>query len=87
MSDAKRIKMYAIVAAIGIGILAVTLTGGLYSAKVQTANGNSIVTSNDNCLPRGKIHGIDSVGKSSGEQGITSTVSGKETSDNFFALS
>ena len=79
--------MYAIIAAVSIGILAVALTGGLYITNVPAANGNSIVTSNDNCLLGGKIHCIDSVDKVSGEQGITSTVAfEKETSDSLFDL-
>ena len=89
MSDTqKRTKMYAIVAAVSIGILAVALTGGLYTAKVPTANGNSIVTSNNNCLPGGKIHCIDSVGKAIEGQGITSTAVAfdRETSNSFFEL-
>jgi uncharacterized protein YggE len=78
--------MYAIVAAVSIGILAFALTGGLYIANVPSANGN-IVTSNDNCLPGGKIHCIDSVGKAIREQGITSAIAfDKETSDSFFEL-
>lgn len=78
--------MYAIVAAVSIGILAVALTSGLY-AKVPTANGNSIVTSNDNCLLGSKVHCIDSVGKASVDQGITSTVAFKEeTSSGLFEL-
>lgn len=78
--------MYAIVAAISIGILAVALTGGLYS-KVPTANGNSIVTSNDDCIPGGKIHCIDSVVKASVDQGITSAVVfDKEGNNSLFEL-
>jgi hypothetical protein len=42
--------MYAIVAAVSIGILAVALTGGLYSPKVPTANGNTIVTTSEDVL-------------------------------------
>lgn len=88
MSDAqKRTTIYAIVAAVSIGILAVILTGGLYNTNVPTANGNSIVTSNDNCMPVGKIHCIDSVGKASGEQGITSSVVfGGETNNSLLEL-
>lgn len=56
----KRLKLYAIVATVSIAILAVSLTGGLY-AKLQTANGNSITTSNDNIL--GKIHYADTNSK------------------------
>jgi len=86
MIDTKRTKVYAIVAAISIGILAVALTGGLYNANVPTANGNSIVTSNDNCLLGSGIHCIDSVSKVSEAQGTTSLAFDRETSDSLFEL-
>ena len=87
MSDThKRNMMYAIIAAVSIGILAVALTGGLY-AKVPAANGNTIVTSNDNCLTGSNIHCIDNVDKISGEQGMAGTVVfDNEASDNFLSL-
>jgi len=63
-----RSKTYAIVAAVSIGILALSVVGGLWTSAPNTsvlpkANGNSIVTSNDDV-------------RVSGEQGITSTSTG-----------
>jgi uncharacterized protein YggE len=60
-----RSKTYAIVAAVSIGILALSVVGGLWTSAPNTsvlpkANGNFIVTSNDDV-------------RVSGEQGITST--------------
>jgi hypothetical protein len=75
--------MYAIIAAVSIGILAVALVGGLY-AKVPAANGNSIVTSNDQCLPGSQIHCIDT--EVSEEQGFSGVVFENQENDSFFTL-
>lgn len=83
-----RTKLYAMVAAVSIGILAVTAIGGLWAnvpnaPVVPTANGNSIVTSNDMCLPGSKVHCIDrQVNPTGSEQGIANTISFAETNDN-----
>ena len=77
--------MYAIIAAVSIGILAVALTGGLYAAKVPIANGNSIVTLNDKCMA-GAINCVDTIGKVSEEQGFSNVVFDTEGNDSFFTL-
>jgi len=75
--------MYAIIAAVSIGILAVALVGGPY-AKVPAANGNSIVTSNDQCLPGSQIHCIDT--EVSEEQGFSSVVFESQENNSFFTV-
>jgi len=76
MSDTrKKTKMYAIIAAVSIGILAVALVGGLY-AKVPAANGNTIVTPNDN-LPGDKVNA---------EQGFSGVVFDNQGNDSYFTL-
>lgn len=76
MSDTrKKTKMYAIIATVSIGILAVALVSGLY-AKVPVANGNTIVTPNDN-LPRDKVNA---------EQGFSGVVFDNQGNDNYFTL-
>ncbi|MFY3740611.1 MAG: hypothetical protein HMLIMOIP_001052 [Candidatus Nitrosomirales archaeon] len=67
--------MYAIIAAVSIGILAVALVSGLY-AKVPVANGNTIVTSNDN-LPGDKVNA---------EQGFSGVVFDNQGNDSYFTL-
>jgi len=76
MSDTrKKTKMYAIIAAVSIGILAVALVSGLY-AKVPVANGNTIVTPNDN-LPGDKVNA---------EQGFSGVVFDNQGNDSYFTL-
>lgn len=90
MSNAQtKTKTYAIVAAIGIGILAVALVGGLY-ANVPAANGKSetgIVTSND-CMPGSVVHCIESpnTGKIAGTSTGVASVSVDKENNGLFEL-
>ena len=85
MSDTrKQTKMYAIIAAVSIGILAVALVGGLY-AKVPAANGNTIVTPNDRCM-EGAVNCVDTVGQISEEQRFSGVAFDTEGNDSLFTL-
>ncbi len=90
MSDTqKRTTAYAITAAVSIGILAIAVaTYGPWTNTqvVPAANGNSVVTPNDDCIPGGKIHCIDTI-QPGRDQGITGTVAFEgNDSDNAFEL-
>jgi len=85
MSDTrKKTKMYAIIAAVSIGILAVALVSGLY-AKVPAANGNSIVTPSGTCLV-GTVDCVDTVGQISEEQKFSGVVFDNQGNDSYFTL-